>query len=314
MMRVAVPLLVALLAVPHPTIARLAVNEAQSPKAKPTSKQSSAAKDAARLKLQKELANLKDSALAITHNVPLNAVPKSVTRKKRGVAGTVTKKITSAGDIGAVADDIVTAGIAVSENMILLNIENNTDSTMRLLWDEAAFIDTDAVSHRLVRGGTRIIDRNASQPPSVIPPHAEVREQLFPTDLVEWKDGEWKYETILTRGYRKDVGSTVRVFVPLEIDGSVYDYTFNLEVTVSPELLDKAREAEAQREEAEKLLSELKVGMMQDEVVQVLGAAAVSVSDEIVNNERVEEWRLPSKKLKLRFDAFGKLLLIERLP
>lgn len=145
-----------------------------------------------------------------------------------------------------------------SDSRINFSITNKTDHSIKIVWDEAAFIETSGQSGRLAHAGVKYVDRNASQPPSVIPAHGTLTDFVLPTDRVYYREGYygqyysnpggWEEMSLLLPSSQRipaSDSSAVQVFktevernrgkrfgllLSLEIEGVVNEYTFWFEV------------------------------------------------------------------------------------
>ena len=64
-------------------------------------------------------------------------------------------------------------------------LENKTDHSIKIVWDEAAFTDQTGVSHRVIHSGTKIADRFSSQPPTVVPRKSRISDLIYPADYYD---------------------------------------------------------------------------------------------------------------------------------
>ena len=71
-------------------------------------------------------------------------------------------------------------------------IGNKTRGPMRILWDEATFIDEQGNSHRLIHAGTGYEDRNAVHPPTVIAAGGALNDFIHPADYFRPEEGSGK--------------------------------------------------------------------------------------------------------------------------
>jgi hypothetical protein len=137
---------------------------------------------------------------------------------------------------------------------IRLRLQNKTDQTIKVLWDEASFIDVDGALSRVMHIGVKYVDRNASQPPTVIPAHQRLADDVFPTDRVWFRPASphlaagYQNGPLLKPAYvasvvqqgepvpaapdsfttavRSRVGRRFAVVIPFEADGVKNEYTF----------------------------------------------------------------------------------------
>lgn len=66
----------------------------------------------------------------------------------------------------------------------MIYVENNSDAAASVLWDSSTVLDNSGKSYgRLIRGDTRRIDVEKSQPPSPLPPHGRIDQWVFPEKM-----------------------------------------------------------------------------------------------------------------------------------
>jgi len=153
-------------------------------------------------------------------------------------------------------DSLVTAVLYVTTDAVNFQFENRTKHSIKIIWDEASFIDTDGTARRVMHKGVKYVDRNASQPPTVIPAKGRVADFAVPTDRVWYKEGTytggWRIHGLIqpdrsyqryegeivpapsadfTAAVRGNEGRRFGLLLPLEIQGIVNEYTFWFEVT-----------------------------------------------------------------------------------
>lgn len=118
-------------------------------------------------------------------------------------------------------------------------IQNKTDTTIKINWDELSWIYPDGNSARVVHSGTKFAKTTDTQVPSVIPPSAKVSDFLIPADDIWYSDSTderfsgWNVKWLF-KG--KDInwdGKEFRVYFPLEIKGSKKEYLFKFKVNVT---------------------------------------------------------------------------------
>ncbi|MFY9125207.1 MAG: hypothetical protein WAO59_08170 [Bacteroidales bacterium] len=122
-------------------------------------------------------------------------------------------------------------------------LQNKTDHSIKIIWDEAAYVDPNGSSGRVMHAGVKYIDRNNPQPPTVIVKNAIIDDMIVPTDNIYYVSGQyggWRIKPMLpnrantqeelnalTQQY---IGKEVRVLLPLEIQGTVNEYIFTFKV------------------------------------------------------------------------------------
>ena len=133
-------------------------------------------------------------------------------------------------------DEFVTIQPKLNQDKVVsLTITNHHDSTIRILWDEAAFVDGKSSSHRIMHAGTKEGDKE--QIPYVIPSGSYMTTAVIPIDagnVYLWKNDGQLYadqkQAQRVVDNHKSYSYTARLLFPLEIDGKKVDYMMNFEV------------------------------------------------------------------------------------
>lgn len=120
-------------------------------------------------------------------------------------------------------------------------LTNKTDHSIKIVWDEAAFVDTNGMSRRVMHSGVKYIDRNNPQPPSVVVRRGAITDDIIPSDnVVSSEYGGWSEEPLLPKfgidaqalktKAEKYSGKTYQVLLPLEIEGIINEYIFTFKI------------------------------------------------------------------------------------
>lgn len=161
-------------------------------------------------------------------------------------------------------DDLIDVTIGALPDQFVFALRNQTEHSIKLVWDETVFIDLDGSSTRVMHQGVRYADRNVSQPASVIPAGAGFSDIVLPSDRVWFREGtygtyasrpaEWRHLNLVMPAYevvrgtatpgvpapaaadtllsqaRENIGKRMGLLMPFEIQGVVNEYTFWFEV------------------------------------------------------------------------------------
>jgi len=147
---------------------------------------------------------------------------------------------------------------------INFSMENKTDHSIKILWNEAAYLDEDNSSHRVIRHGVNYSEKDQPQPPSIIIPQSKLEDIVHPTDYVEWGDvlgqPKWREKPLLPTGAatmwnskwaefpanreealkeqekrndeaKKIKGKKIGILLPLQAGGVINEYIFTFEIT-----------------------------------------------------------------------------------
>ena len=120
-------------------------------------------------------------------------------------------------------------------------LKNNTKSTIRIMWDDAAYVNASGSTDRVMHAGVKYINRNESQPPSSVPAGAYIEDAVIPTSVIAfmpyvgWTEGNLFTVSVDSREAKKQLentyGKTVKVLLPIESNGIITDYEFSFTVT-----------------------------------------------------------------------------------
>jgi len=124
-------------------------------------------------------------------------------------------------------------------------LTNKTTHSIKIIWDEASYVDEYGANHRVIHSGTKYLDRNQPQPPSVVVRGAILTDLVYPSDYVYWKRGGrgrwgsaggWEEKPLFpTSAYNVEQlrakadghrGKTFQVLLPLEVEGVINEYIF----------------------------------------------------------------------------------------
>lgn len=156
----------------------------------------------------------------------------------------------------AFEDKLVRVLWIVTSSDIAFSLTNKTDHSIKIPWDEAAYVDEMGQSHRVMHAGIKYNEREQPMPPSVVVRGGHIEDIVFPTDYVSWFEGgryvksKWTKKDLLPNSdyhsnYSKgqyasfeqfdaamqtNVGKTLQVLLPLQIEGVVNDYIFSFTV------------------------------------------------------------------------------------
>ncbi len=125
---------------------------------------------------------------------------------------------------------------------LAFELVNRSDSPIKILWDEAAFVDISGHSLRVIHNGVKLAERNSAQPPSIVAGKGKLSDMVFPSENVTYSTGQytggWHQKPMFpcTRiGYycpdaeklaKAYTGSTYRVLLPIQVGKESYPYTF----------------------------------------------------------------------------------------
>ena len=153
-------------------------------------------------------------------------------------------------------DNLVKILWIVTSRHIAFLLQNKTDHSIKIPWDEAAYVDETGRSHRLMHSGIKYSDRDRPIPQSVVVRKGILEDTIVPTDYISWSEGtkysagSWdekpllpdsdfhgdyikgKYPTLedFDNAVKSYIGKTIQVLLPLQIEDVINDYIFTFKI------------------------------------------------------------------------------------
>lgn len=178
----------------------------------------------------------------ISYNIVLKEVESPIKTKERYAERKITK-VDNTGNI--FEDEVIKIVWFPTSRQVSFFLTNKTDYSIKILWDEAAFVDERGNCHRVIHAGVKYIDRNNSQPPSVVVRKGFIEDSVVPTGIpanIYWAYGDWHERPLFPttasgvtakkakKKVEKYIGETMQVLLPIETEGIVNDYIFTLKI------------------------------------------------------------------------------------
>ncbi|MDO8137817.1 MAG: hypothetical protein Q6354_09265 [Candidatus Brocadiales bacterium] len=134
-------------------------------------------------------------------------------------------------------DDTLFITFAPDSEKINLLIRNKSDSPIKIMWDEAAYVDKAGISHRVIGKGTRYEDKERPQTPTMVAPNSSVAEWVMPSDNIyhtffRWKVSPMFPELITVSDISLWDRTTFRFILPVEVHGQHKHHEFEFQVRV----------------------------------------------------------------------------------
>jgi hypothetical protein len=97
---------------------------------------------------------------------------------------------------------------------IVLVVHNKAFGPLKIVWDEARFVDEKGINHRLIHSGIGYEKRNDSQPSTIVAGKDTIEDFVHPVDYFQWEEGKGKKSSKQQGYWKRDA------FVPTEIKGT----------------------------------------------------------------------------------------------
>ncbi|MDP3469813.1 MAG: hypothetical protein Q8S11_15840 [Daejeonella sp.] len=117
-------------------------------------------------------------------------------------------------------------------------LQNKSQQTIKIIWDETAYIGPDGETGKVFHQGVKYIDRNNSQVPTSIIKGSKLSDLIAPTDLVYYNDSRYStgWTQRLLYGYSKKAGpvndgATAKILLPISTGDKTIEYIFEFKIT-----------------------------------------------------------------------------------
>lgn len=179
------------------------------------------------------------TSINVLYKYGLTSVERPEDTAKRYGDYVITQKVDDEKGKYIYEDEMIESVWYIGSTTIFFDIKNKTNSSIRIIWDEAAFVDDKGNTSRVMHNGVKYIDRNNALPPSVIVRKGSISEIVVPTDKISYSSGWYEapiFENSFTDEQEADsfaketLGKTIQVLLPLEIEGVTNDYIFIFKV------------------------------------------------------------------------------------
>lgn len=149
-------------------------------------------------------------------------------------------------------DDIISIIIVGSSDQFSFTLMNISPHSLKIIWDEAAFVGLDGSTSKIMHKGVKYTEREGNQSATTVIQGAKIEDIAIPTTNVYYDEGTrigystyesgWKIRSMLPSEYKgNDIGE-IRLMLPIQIKDVINEYTFVFKVYYRyyhPELLNQ---------------------------------------------------------------------------
>ena len=144
-------------------------------------------------------------------------------------------------------DDYINISWSFDYSEFDFQLINKTNKTIKVIWDDAAYVDENGNSSNIMHNGVKYTDRNESQKASVIVKKGKLNDAILPTSKAyympptQYSVGGWNHSPLFPRIVETSqealkescegiIGLEVKILLPIEIEGITYEYIFTFRV------------------------------------------------------------------------------------
>ena len=137
-------------------------------------------------------------------------------------------------------DSIIKIDWGYASTQIGFDLTNKSDQTLKIIWDDAAFISQSNESSRIFHVGIKYTDRENPQPPTSVYKKTTLSDLIAPTSYTRYVSGQyggWRSDPLIPipsnvwsskiEYIESLLGKTMRVILPIKIDDKVIEYAFS---------------------------------------------------------------------------------------
>jgi hypothetical protein len=163
------------------------------------------------------------------YDIGLTAVERPQDARARYGGTTITRVDTAGLGKYLFEDQLVGMAWIFTRDRLAFKLTNKTRYSLKVLWDEASYLDASGQSHRVMHNGVKYVDRSQTEPPSVVIRGGSLEDVVLPIDYVynnraDWIEGPF-FPGRLDQA-KQLTGKSVQVLLPLEVEGVVNEYIF----------------------------------------------------------------------------------------
>lgn len=140
-------------------------------------------------------------------------------------------------------DNFIDILIFANTSQFVFEIKNVSSNTIKIVWNEAVFVDVDGSTSKIMHTGVKYSEREGDQPASTIIKNAKLEDIATPTSNVYYSDSskEWESHSLYRNADQTKKGQSIRLMLPIQVKDVINEYIFEFEVSYDylyPELLN----------------------------------------------------------------------------
>ena len=137
-------------------------------------------------------------------------------------------------------DELLSVSWSIDRNKVNFSVKNNATGSIKILWDDMAFVGINGESHRVIHKGIKYSEKEKEQAPSIIARNAELHDLIIPADKIYYQKSweKWSaYPFVDDFLYSPEDESTkhpngkkIQVLLPVIVSEKRYEYLFEFEI------------------------------------------------------------------------------------
>ncbi len=136
-------------------------------------------------------------------------------------------------------DDLIAIEWYINSD-VFFTLENKSDYTIKIPWDEIAFVNELGYAMRVLKSDVFVIEKNNMQVPAIVPKYSKVSDRLIPSDYVvisPFNEDKVKVYQLFPSFRSKAqiqksglIGENFKIYFPLIVNGFINEYIFEFKI------------------------------------------------------------------------------------
>ena len=137
-------------------------------------------------------------------------------------------------------DELLSVSWVIDRNKINFSVKNNASGSIKILWDDMAFVGINGESLRVIHKGIKYSEKEKEQAPSIVARNAEWHDLIIPADKIYYQKtwAKWSAYPFVDdflyspedESTKHSNGKKIQVLLPVIINEKRYEYQFVFEI------------------------------------------------------------------------------------
>jgi len=137
-------------------------------------------------------------------------------------------------------DELLSVSWVIDRNKINFSVKNNASGSIKILWDDMAFVGINGESLRVIHKGIKYSEKEKEQAPSIVARNAEWHDLIIPADKIYYQKtwAKWSAYPFVDdflyspedESAKHPNGKKIQVLLPVIINEKRYEYQFVFEI------------------------------------------------------------------------------------
>ena len=129
------------------------------------------------------------------------------------------------------SDSLINIGWFLEPTHLALNLENDSDRNLKIIWDDVVYIDQNNFCQRTMHTSRMIESIDEVQLSTIVVKKSRIKDNIVPIENLKWlitpDSGRWTFDNLFT----DESKGKVRILLPIEIESVRYEYLFSFDIT-----------------------------------------------------------------------------------